>query len=121
MDYIGVNPIFSHLHDTGRVRFEAATDAEVRETLKLTMRTEGLIPALESTHGFVVALKEAATMRKDEIVIVNMSGRGDKIALLSLMHWTMKSGNHLSAVKLTSIVRRRSNGFAIVYCRAQKG
>ena len=42
------------------------------------MRTEGLIPALESTHGFVVALKEAATMRKDEIVIVNMSGRGDK-------------------------------------------
>ena len=78
LDYIGVNPIFSHLHDTGRVRFEAATDAEVRETLKLTMRTEGLIPALESTHGFVVALKEAATMRKDEIVIVNMSGRGDK-------------------------------------------
>ena len=53
-------------------------DAEVKETLKLTMRTEGLIPALESTHGFVVALKEAATMSKDEIVLVNMSGRGDK-------------------------------------------
>jgi tryptophan synthase beta chain len=78
LDYIGVNPIFSHLHDQGKVRFEAATDAEVKETLKLTMRTEGLIPALESTHGFVVALKEAATMAKDEIVLVNMSGRGDK-------------------------------------------
>ena len=52
---------------------------KLAETLKLTMRTEGLIPALESTHGFVVALKEAATMRKDEIVIVNIkSGRGDK-------------------------------------------
>ena len=78
LDYIGVNPIFAHLHDQGKVRFEAATDAEVKETLKLTMRTEGLIPALESTHGFVVALKEAATMAKDEIVLVNMSGRGDK-------------------------------------------
>ena len=78
LDYIGVNPIFSYLHDQGKVRFEAATDAEVKETLKLTMRTEGLIPALESTHGFVVALKEAATMAKDEIVLVNMSGRGDK-------------------------------------------
>ena len=42
------------------------------------MRTEGLIPALESTHGFVVALKEAKTMSKDQIIIVNMSGRGDK-------------------------------------------
>ena len=78
LDYIGVNPIFSHLHDQGKVRFEAATDAEVKETLKLTMRTEGLIPALESTHGFVVALKEARTMSKDQIIIVNMSGRGDK-------------------------------------------
>jgi tryptophan synthase beta chain len=78
LDYIGVNPIFSHLYDQGKVRFEAATDAEVKETLKLTMRTEGLIPALESTHGFVVALKEAQTMAKDDIILVNMSGRGDK-------------------------------------------
>ncbi len=78
LDYIGINPIFSHLWEQGKVRFEAATDEEVKETLKLTMRTEGLIPALESTHAFVTALKEAPTMAKDEIILINQSGRGDK-------------------------------------------
>jgi len=78
LDYIGINPIFSHLWEQGKVRFEAATDEEVKETLKLTMRTEGLIPALESTHAFVTALKEAPTMGKDEIILINQSGRGDK-------------------------------------------
>jgi len=78
LDYIGVNPIFSYLHDQGKVRFEAATDIEVKEALKLTMRTEGLIPALESTHAFVTAIKEAPTMSKDEIILINQSGRGDK-------------------------------------------
>jgi len=78
LDYIGVNPIFAHLHDKGKVRFEAATDIEVKEALRLTMRTEGLIPALESTHAFVTAIKEAPTMGKDEIILINQSGRGDK-------------------------------------------
>jgi tryptophan synthase beta chain len=78
LDYIGVNPIFAHLHDQGKVRFEAATDEEVKEALKLTMRTEGLIPALESTHAFVTAIKEAPTMGKDQIILINQSGRGDK-------------------------------------------
>ena len=78
LDYIGVNPIFSYLHDQGKVRFEAATDIEVKEALKLTMRSEGLIPALESTHAFVTAIKEAPTMGKDQIILINQSGRGDK-------------------------------------------
>lgn len=78
LDYIGVNPIMAYLWEQGRVRFEAATDDEVRDALRLVMSTEGLIPALESTHGFAKALQEAATMRKDEIVLINMSGRGDK-------------------------------------------
>jgi tryptophan synthase beta chain len=78
LDYIGINPIFSYLWEQGKVRFEAATDSEVKEALKLTMRTEGLIPALESTHGFVTAIKEAPSMRKDEIILINQSGRGDK-------------------------------------------
>ena len=78
LDYIGINPIFSYLWEQGKVRFEAATDSEVKEALKLTMRTEGLIPALESTHAFVTAIKEAPTMGKDEVILINQSGRGDK-------------------------------------------
>ena len=78
LDYIGVSPILAHLADIGRVRFEAATDVEVTETLKLLMSVEGLIPALESTHAFVTAVKEAKTMNKDQVVLVNQAGRGDK-------------------------------------------
>ena len=78
LDYVGVSPILAHLHQEGRVRFEAATDQEVTETLRLVMGTEGLIPALESTHAFVAACREAKTMNKSQSVLVNMSGRGDK-------------------------------------------
>ncbi len=78
LDYIGVNPILAHLWEQGRVRFEAATDDEVREALRLVMRTEGLIPALESTHAFARAIAEAPTMGRDEIILINQSGRGDK-------------------------------------------
>ena len=78
LDYIGVSPILAHLNDIGRVRFEAATDQEVTETLRLLMRTEGLIPALESTHAFAAAVKEAGEMDKDQVVLINQSGRGDK-------------------------------------------
>jgi tryptophan synthase beta chain len=78
LDYVGVSPILSDLADRKRVRFEAATDDEVMEALDLTMRMEGIIPALESAHGFVQAFKEAPQMGKDEAIIINQSGRGDK-------------------------------------------
>ena len=78
LDYIGVSPILAHLQQSGRARFEAVTDAEVVEALALTMRDEGLIPALESSHGFAQAFKEAGDLTKDDVVIVNQSGRGDK-------------------------------------------
>lgn len=78
LDYIGVNPVLVHLWEQDRVRFEAVTDDQVTEALKLTMRTEGLIPALESSHGFAQAIQEAEQMSKDEVVLINMSGRGDK-------------------------------------------
>src|SRR5882724_11352596 len=58
LDYVGVSPILSHLKGTGRVRFEAATDREVVEALALTIKKEGLIPALESSHAFAQAFKE---------------------------------------------------------------
>ncbi len=78
LDYIGINPILAHLWEQGRVRFEAATDDEVREALRLVMRSEGLIPALESTHAFARAIAEAPTMARDDIILINQSGRGDK-------------------------------------------
>jgi tryptophan synthase beta chain len=78
LDYVGISPILADLGETRRVRFETATDAEVLAALELTMKTEGIIPALESSHAFVQAYKEAAELSSREAVIINMSGRGDK-------------------------------------------
>ena len=78
LDYIGVNPILVDQWKKGRIRFEAVTDDEVTQALKLTMETEGLIPALESCHAFAQAIKEAPKMSSDESILINMSGRGDK-------------------------------------------
>jgi tryptophan synthase beta chain len=78
LDYVGVSPILANLRQTGRVRFEAATDAEVVEALTLAMRKEGLIPALESAHAFVQAFKEAPELSPDDVIVINQSGRGDK-------------------------------------------
>ncbi|MBU3914663.1 tryptophan synthase subunit beta [bacterium] len=78
LDYVGVSPILSHLHETGRVRFESATDAEVMEAEDLTIKKEGIIPALESAHAFVQAFKEAPGMAKSDAILINLSGRGDK-------------------------------------------
>jgi len=78
LDYVGVSPILSDLKEKGRVRFEAATDREVVDALSLTVRKEGLIPALESTHAFVQAFKDAPGLSPDESIIINQSGRGDK-------------------------------------------
>ncbi|MDH3715157.1 MAG: tryptophan synthase subunit beta [Gammaproteobacteria bacterium] len=78
LDYIGVSPILSHLQSTGRARFEAVTDEEVVAALALTIRREGLIPALESAHGFAQAFKELPDLSRDDVVIINQSGRADK-------------------------------------------
>lgn len=78
LDYIGVNPALTYLWEKNKVRFEAVTDDEVTAALKLCMRTEGLIPALESSHAFAQAIAEAPTMAKDEVILINQSGRGDK-------------------------------------------
>ncbi len=78
LDYVGVSPILAHHKETGRVRFEAATDDEVVAALALTVRKEGIIPALESSHAFAQAFKEAAALSPDDVVLINQSGRGDK-------------------------------------------
>jgi len=78
LDYIGVSPILADLWQKKRVRCEAATDAEVMAALDLTIKKEGIIPALESAHAFVQAFKEAPLLPPSEAIIINMSGRGDK-------------------------------------------
>ena len=78
LDYVGVSPILSDLKEKGRVRFEGATDREVIEAVSLTMKKEGVIPALESAHAFAQAFKEAPAMTENDIILINQSGRGDK-------------------------------------------
>lgn len=78
LDYVGVSPILAHLSQTGRVTPESATDFEVTEAFKLLMKTEGIIPALESAHGLAGGFKRAKNMRPDQHIIINLSGRGDK-------------------------------------------
>lgn len=78
LDYIGISPILSHLADTDRIRFEYATDEEVVNACKLLIEKEGIIPALESSHSFVQAFADAQTRSKEEILLINLSGRGDK-------------------------------------------
>ena len=78
LDYVGVSPILASLRENGRVRFEATTDSEVLEALSLTLKNEGLIPALESAHAFAQAFKEAPSLSGNHIILINQSGRGDK-------------------------------------------
>lgn len=78
LDYVGVSPILAQFKESGRIRFEAATDQEVVDALALTIRKEGLIPALESAHAFAQAFKEAPNLSKTDIILINQSGRGDK-------------------------------------------
>jgi tryptophan synthase beta chain len=78
LDYIGVSPISAYLSDIGRMDVEAATDEEVIEAFKIVSRKEGIIPALESSHAFAAMFRDIEKTEKDEIIVVNMSGRGDK-------------------------------------------
>lgn len=78
LDYPGVGPEHSWLHDTGRVEYVPILDKEALEAFQLTTRVEGIIPALESAHAIAQAVKIVPTLSKDKIVIVNLSGRGDK-------------------------------------------
>ncbi|MDE2026138.1 MAG: tryptophan synthase subunit beta [Patescibacteria group bacterium] len=78
LDYPGIGPEFAHLRDNGRVEFVSATDNEVLEAVRMLATTEGIIPALESAHALAYALKLAPTISKDKIIVVNLSGRGDK-------------------------------------------
>ena len=78
LDYPGVGPEHSYYQETGRAEYVAATDDEALEGFQLLCRTEGIIPALESSHAVAHAAKLAKTLDREKIVIINISGRGDK-------------------------------------------
>jgi tryptophan synthase beta chain len=78
LDYPGIGPEHAYLKDLGRAEYVPVTDAEALEALQLLSRTEGIIPALESAHAIAHTLKLAPTLDKDKVVVVNLSGRGDK-------------------------------------------
>lgn len=78
LDYPGVGPEHSWLHDMKRARYESVTDAEAMDAFRLLCRTEGIIPAIESAHALAGALREAKRLGEGKVVLVNLSGRGDK-------------------------------------------
>jgi tryptophan synthase beta chain len=78
LDYPGVGPEHSYWKDTGRVQYASISDAESLEAFQEVARLEGILPALESAHAFAHAAKVAPTMKKDQILVINCSGRGDK-------------------------------------------
>ena len=78
LDYPGVGPEHSYLKDTKRVKYHSATDAEVIDAFLMLTRTEGIIPALESSHAIAEAMKVAKKSKKSESIVVTLSGRGDK-------------------------------------------
>jgi tryptophan synthase beta chain len=78
LDYPGIGPEHSHLKVSGRVEYYTVTNEEVLEAFQVLSRTEGIIPALESAHAVAYALKLAPILSREQIIIVNLSGRGDK-------------------------------------------
>ncbi|MEZ5275992.1 MAG: tryptophan synthase subunit beta [Opitutaceae bacterium] len=78
LDYAAIGPEHAYYRDRGRIEFAYATDDEVMEAFQVCCRTEGIIPALESTHALVHVMKRARELGPDKIILMNMSGRGDK-------------------------------------------
>ena len=78
LDYPGIGPEHAYLHDIGRAEYVSVTDDEAVNAFEYLSRIEGIIPAIESAHAVAHAMKLAPTMRKDQTIVINISGRGDK-------------------------------------------
>ncbi|MBX0359169.1 tryptophan synthase subunit beta [Halobacillus sp. Nhm2S1] len=87
LDYPGIGPEHAHLFQTKQVRYEAITDKEALDALKLLTQTEGIIPAIESAHALAQAFKEAPQMSEEETILINLSGRGDKDMATLMEHF----------------------------------
>jgi tryptophan synthase beta chain len=78
LDYPGVGPELAYLKDSGRAEYAAVTDAEALSAFQLLSESEGIIPALESSHAVACAVKVAPSLSNDKVIVINLSGRGDK-------------------------------------------
>jgi tryptophan synthase beta chain len=78
LDYPGVGPEHAYWHDSGRVQYTSITDEQALHAFRTVTRREGIIPALESSHAVAYALELAGSLSKEQVVVVNLSGRGDK-------------------------------------------
>ena len=78
LDYASIGPEHAYLHDAGRVEYVSVSDGEALDAFRMLSRTEGIIPALESSHAIAYVMKLAPTMSSDQVIVVNLSGRGDK-------------------------------------------
>ncbi|MEO9786424.1 MAG: tryptophan synthase subunit beta, partial [Aurantimonas coralicida] len=86
LDYPGIGPEHSWLKDSGRVEYVPIMDTEALEAFQLLTRTEGIIPALEPAHALAEVVKRAPTMGKDQIIVMNLCGRGDKDVFTAAKH-----------------------------------
>jgi tryptophan synthase beta chain len=84
LDYCGVSPILAYLHQQKRVEFTSASDISTLEAIKMLAQQEGIILALESAHALAYALQEAPKMRKDQVIAINGSGRGEKDLFITM-------------------------------------
>ncbi len=117
LDYVGVSPILASLREEGRVRFEAATDHEVLDAMSLTIKKEGLIPALESAHAFAHAFKEVSDLSVNDIILINQSGRGDKdIFTIADAFADPKWQEHIQKKSLHHVKLSMANQRGSIYC-----
>jgi len=86
LDYAGIGPELAQLHDERRIHFSSVLDSEVLEAFQVLCHEEGIIPALESAHAVARAMQLAPTLPKDHIMVVNISGRGDKDIFITAKH-----------------------------------
>jgi tryptophan synthase beta chain len=93
LDYPGIGPQHAFLHDIGRVEYRYALDKEVLKAYELLAKTEGIIAAMESTHALVEVIKLAPTLKKDQIIVWNCSGRGEKDLFITTQHFDRKNFN----------------------------
>jgi tryptophan synthase beta chain len=94
LDYASVGPEHAALHDSGRATYTSATDTEALEATVTLARTEGILPALESAHAVAEAIKQAPKMAKSDVLLVNVSGRGDKDMGILARELNLKGANH---------------------------
>ncbi len=94
LDYPGIGPEHSWLHDTGRAEYVSVTDVEALDAFQLSCRTEGIIPALEPSHALAHVAKIAGDLPKDHLMVMNMCGRGDKdiFTVAKALGWDMSGG-----------------------------